>query len=687
MAVSDDDLFPNLPANFGRYRVLRRLGKGGMGAVYLAEDTNLRNRKTAIKLPTKKLDGASAMRFQREAEATAVLDHPNICSVYDVGTIDGRHFLAMKYIEGRPLSDLVGKGKLWPDNSAIALVLKLAEALQYAHGMGVIHRDIKPANIMMAANDDPVLMDFGLAKFEGDPSLTVAGTIFGTPHYMPIEQARGQIQKLGPHSDVYSLAVVLFQMLTGELPFVGNTPMQLYARLAVEKVPPIGMVLPGADPQLEAVLLKAMKKPRRERCATMREFADALAACRPTELATSYPQTRPDLATEVPADYRKTTVKLRPNLAEPNPPATLMPRRSSRRRNAWLAGIAIVVLGTAGWSLSRNRGWTRTPEGSPNGPAPGDNQARSSIPFNAGETVEEFEWKGETRRRTVMAVDIGGQRIEFVKIPAGRFIMGSPDTDSYKMENEQPQQAVMFTRPLWVAKYAVTKGQFAAFAKAAPYRTEAEDGREGGWGYDEATNILESRSKKYDWERTGWPQSDRHPIVNVTHRDALAYCVWAALRANLPVRLLGDAEYEYANRAGTTARYITGDDYDSLEGYANVADRSMYAKLKLDPIPNFDDGFPFSAPVGSFRPNGFGLYDTTGNVWCWCADTFDEKLPRPAEVVDPKPNDGGAGANRILRGGSWNRSARNCRAALRNWDEPGRRAHVIGFRVCFPADR
>lgn len=308
-----------------------------------------------------------------------------------------------------------------------------------------------------------------------------------------------------------------------------------------------------------------------------------------------------------------------------------------------------------------------------------------AVRAGGGVRTEAFDWKGERRTRRVMALDLGGQTVEFVEIPKGSFLMGSPDADADATDPEKPRHRVTFTRPLWVAKYPVTRGQFAAFVKAANYTTEAETDGRGGWGYDAAAGRLEGPKPQYTWKNPGWEQTDRHPVVNVTVNDAEAYGAWAAKASGRPVRLLTEAEYEYANRGGTATRYMTGDDVSSLEGYANVTDRSARGKFPdWGWATDFDDGYAFTSPVGSFKANGFGLYDTTGNVWSWCRDWYDDKS-YAGDVTDPGPHTGGEQKYRVLRGGSWFSRPRLARAAYR-CGEPGRRSGYVGFRVAFLLD-
>jgi serine/threonine protein kinase len=189
-----------LPEYFGRYRILKPLGRGGMGAVYLALDTHL-DRRVALKHPHFGADKAAAHeRFYREARAAATFDHPNLCPVFDVGQIDGIDYLTMPYLEGKPLSKVVNSEKPAVPRQVAAVIRKLALALDVAYRRGVVHRDLKPANIMACRSRELVIMDFGLARIEdGDDSrLTRTGVAMGTPAYMPPERAAGELGSNGP---------------------------------------------------------------------------------------------------------------------------------------------------------------------------------------------------------------------------------------------------------------------------------------------------------------------------------------------------------------------------------------------------------------------------------------------------------------------------------------------------------
>jgi serine/threonine protein kinase len=250
-----------------------------MGSVYLAHDPQL-DRRVALKVPHFTAeDGPDVLeRFRREARAAATIEHPNICPVYDVGEADGVNYLSMAYIEGRPLSDLLKGGKPQPQRGVAAVVRKLALALEEAHKKGVIHRDLKPSNVMINRRKEPVLMDFGLARRVGggEARLTRSGSVMGTPAYMPPEQVNGDVAAMGPACDVYSLGVILYELLTGRLPFEGPV-MAVLARIVTQEPEPPSRHRADLDPRLDVICRKAMAKRAADRYATMAERAAALA--------------------------------------------------------------------------------------------------------------------------------------------------------------------------------------------------------------------------------------------------------------------------------------------------------------------------------------------------------------------------------------------------------------------------
>ena len=250
------------PEQFGRYQIKRKLGEGAMGVVYLALDQQL-DRQVALKVPFfTETDGPNVIhRFYREARAMATLRHTNLCSVFDVGEIDGVHFLAMEFIDGRPLAEYLQKGQPLPGRQVATVIHKLALALDEAHRADIIHRDLKPANIMINQRKEPIVMDFGLARrdIEGEAALTHTGTIMGTPAYMAPEQILGIPDKIGPHTDVFALGVMLYQMICGQRPFTGALAAML-PKILKDEPPAPSEVHAKVDPELARISLKALSK-------------------------------------------------------------------------------------------------------------------------------------------------------------------------------------------------------------------------------------------------------------------------------------------------------------------------------------------------------------------------------------------------------------------------------------------
>ncbi len=268
-----------IPAQLAGYTLIRELGRGGMGVVYLARQAGL-NRLVCVKVL---LSGpwageSEVLRFLREAEAAASLRHPNIVGIHELGQADGRHFFAMEYVEGRVLADLVRDGPL-PADRAAGYVREIAGAVDYAHREGILHRDLKPSNVLIDADDRARITDFGLARRIDAPSggsLTATGAIVGTPAYMPPEQAAPASGMTGPRSDVYALGAILYELVTGRPPFRGETPLDTLVQVrTIEPVRP-GLLNPRLSPDLETIVLKCLEKEPARRYESARALADDL---------------------------------------------------------------------------------------------------------------------------------------------------------------------------------------------------------------------------------------------------------------------------------------------------------------------------------------------------------------------------------------------------------------------------
>jgi hypothetical protein len=268
-----------LPEWFGRYRILRELGRGAMGAVYLAHDSQL-DRQVALKVPQFTAEDGPEVRqrFLSEARAAATIEHPNVCPVYDVGEVNGTLYLTMAYVQGVSLAQLQVGATPLPERQAASLVRQLTVALQAAHERGIIHRDLKPSNIIINPRGEPVILDFGLARRlrQDEARLTRSGQPLGTPAYMSPEQVAGAIGVMGPGCDIYALGVILYQLLTGRLPFEGSMA-EVLGQIVTQQPPAPSKYRAGLDPRLDAVCLKALSKRVPDRYGSMRDLGAALA--------------------------------------------------------------------------------------------------------------------------------------------------------------------------------------------------------------------------------------------------------------------------------------------------------------------------------------------------------------------------------------------------------------------------
>ena len=346
----------------GRYRILRRLGRGGMADVYLAEDEEL-GRRLAIKILNDRhaADDQFVERFRREATNAAGLSHPNIVSIYDRGEAEGTYYIAMEYLEGSTLKDLVVQRGPLPVDEAIGFARDILEALRFAHRKGLVHRDIKPHNVMCDSDRRVKVTDFGIAR-AGASQMTEAGSIIGTAQYLSPEQARGGA--IDHRSDLYSVGVVLYELLTGTVPFAGDTPVEIAMKHLSSVPEPPSVRRPDVPEALDQIVLRALAKDPDERYQTSEEMDAELArvaeglpvSAETAEAATQVLAGAGAIDTAATAISRAPTVVTRPPAGPP--PAYRPPSRGyyyeeppPRSRPIWPWLVAFLLLVAAGGAV------------------------------------------------------------------------------------------------------------------------------------------------------------------------------------------------------------------------------------------------------------------------------------------------------------------------------------------------
>lgn len=285
----------------------------------------------------------------------------------------------------------------------------------------------------------------------------------------------------------------------------------------------------------------------------------------------------------------------------------------------------------------------------------------------------------ESRSEAPCTTESNTLGMRLVRIPAGEFFMGSPETEEHRepYETDERRRLVRITKAYWISAHEVTRGQFRCFVEDTGYETENERNGRGGFGVDPKSGALSLFDPQYSWRYVGFVQTDEHPVVNVSWNDAVAFCDWISRRESATYGLPTEAQWEYACRAGTSTANITGDDAEGLAAVGNSADAQCRRKYPDRETIAADDGYLYTAPVGRYRANAWGLFDMHGNVWEWTADWYG----RAGSGTQRDPRGPPTGTERCIKGGDWYHGPAFCRSATRFPMPPHMPRRHGGFRI------
>ncbi len=588
---------------FERYKIIELLGEGGMATVYKAYDPRL-DREVAIKVIRRDafpVDQTEMLlkRFERESKSLAKLSHPNIVGVLDYGEYDGSPYLVMEYLSGGTLKERLGKPIPWRE--AVQTIIPIANALDYVHDHNIINRDIKPSNILMTDKGQPMLTDFGLVKIFGDEAkesthLTSSGTGLGTPDYMAPEQWTGEPTK---QSDLYSLGVVLYEMITGHRPYTADTPAGVLLKQATEALPLPKRYIPDLPQNVESVLLKALAKEPKDRYADMRAFIDELQnLLSGREVLASLVKTE-TLREKMTGIHRKHD-------------AAPVPQTNQPKRNfpilAGVGALALIALCGAFLFFAKSNLFAAAPTSTATQKAKVASTA-TQVPLTetsqptiapTAEIIQSTE--------TPFLTEIKDQKnIAMVYIPAGEFTMGSDNSGDVGSRPAHKVNVPAF----YIDKYEVTNEAYDACVYPVKCRKPKQQG-----------------SMTHNTYFTN-PVFANYPVIFVDWKMAKTYCEWRGAR--LPT----EAEWEKAARG--------------------TADERVYpwGGGELDcSFANYTGCVGDTAPVDQYEKGKsvYGVYGMSGNVWEWTSSLFGLY---PYDATDGREDLVKIGA-RMARGGGWN---------------------------------
>jgi serine/threonine-protein kinase len=540
----------------GRYKILAELGRGGMGIVYRATDTEL-GRTVAVKTlrlseyATPQEVAGLRERLVREARAAGHLNHPNIVAVHDIGQEGDTAYIVMEFVDGRNLDDMLAESAPLGVDLALRILADAARALDHAHARGIVHRDVKPANIMVQADGGVKIADFGIAKLAWTKTMTGTGMIAGSPHYMAPEQLKGE--PVSAKTDQFALAGVAYTLLTGRKPFDADTVASLFAKILNANPVPVETFTPGMDPGVGRVLQKAMAKKPADRFASCAEFVEALKSARYGAAAGA-------------------------------------PKEKTRRSRLAIAIAALVLalVAAGGFLLYQRRQAPQagrearktlaSAEAAKARPESAETAKLGPEKERKAPAAEAAAGKGQEKKSVAVTPSAKPVKAEvktnpadglaYVKIPPGTYQMGCSPGDDECDDNEKPAHPAAVSEAFWMGQTEVTVAAYQRFIQATGHQ------------------MPPGPRMNYEFKA-------QDPMFKMKRDDAEAYCKWAG------GRLPSEVEWEWAARAGAKGPF-----------HGNPDDIAWHE----------DSGSALPHPVARKAPNAFGLYDMLGNAREWCRD-------------------------------------------------------------------
>ena len=681
-----------------KYEVLDIVGKGGMATVYKAVQKSL-GRTVALKVVHQNLvhDQEFVQRFLREAQVSASLSHPNIVTVHDVGSVGPVHYMAMEFLEGNDLHQMVKANGALPQESVVKWTIPIAEALDYIHSQNLLHRDIKASNILITKDGRPVLMDFGIAHAADGTKLTQTGTVIGTPEYMSPEQAQGK--SLDHCSDLYSLGVVMYECLTGKVPFKGDNPLTTIHLLTNTDPETLGSLNKKVPNWLNTIVLKLLAKEPPQRFKDGKELSGALKAKKGVRFETTTAASSSEEKVQNTGQVKKQSEKSKPPKVLP-----------------WLIVlVALVTIVFAGKYFYDQNGkvqaeiTTRTEQvvvTNKSQPGVSAENKKKKVTTEDLQKAGEYEKAGDYQMgkkeysaaldnyNKALALLPGNPLFTAKKDDAESAIKQQQDEEKRKAEEaarkererkateerrqererlaKERQRQEAARKQAILDKYGMVLVQGGSFQMGST--SSYADGDEQSMHMVTLSSFYIS---KFELTKSLWQEimgsnpsrlkGNQNPVEQVSWNDVQDFLRKLNQKTDMDFRLPTEAEWEFAARGGNKSKGYT------YSGGNSISDVGWYG-----------DNSDGKKPVGKKEPNELGLYDMSGNVYEWCSDWYDSGYYNSSETQNPKGPS--LGSERVARGGSWISIARCCRVAYRYYNGPDDRDYYVGFRLAYSSN-